>query len=552
MRATELLRGSLVSLSIASLCLLGGCEKKPKPPVHPVADNHPTINLFGFEESELHHIHNTVELHRNIFLVHYDPATPDRIEWVNCPIDATYQYQRSAGRRVESMYVRSFADLQARVPVNYARFEAYVKGGKALEFNYVTIGSYELLGDFKIPKDDPDCQSATHYVVTLSVGAFNFAEAANVEGGVAVEAGNTGVGVGTSAGRASGESTSMGDLSACMDDGTAALDCFTPLQLMMVPLAARNWDDGTVASSTSDAPVAAHSTTTTTSSGATTTTAGGDLSLRIDENSWRPGSYMATALERLLIVASRVDMTTDFGFDDKGSTVVAGYLRAGRPQHIERPFEAGKTYAIFAAGATEANIDLMIYDSAGNIIAGDDETDGRPAVTFIAPADDSYKIELSVIDQDEEFGAIVVMQDGGLRVEANILQSVFQRLLDSGELASNKVQEMGFPNGLVFHENDWAVQGVILYPGEKITQRGIDLASNSAVFAAVAHEDTFNIDLGVKDVNSGQVWADTEPDSNPVVIVDEPDENSDYELEVIYGEGDGPTLATSLILRLSD
>ena len=553
MRATELLRGTLVSLSIGSLLLLGGCDKgKKKGPVNPMADNHPTINLFGFEESELHHIHNTVELHRNIFLVHYDPAQPERIEWVNCPISATYQYQRSAGRRVESMYIRSFADLQARVPVNYARFEAFVKGGKALEFNYVTIGSYELLGDFKIPKDDPDCQSATHYVVTLSVGAFNFAEERNVEGGIAVEAANTGVGVGTSAGRASGESTSMGDLSACMDDGTAAMECFTPLQLMMVPLAARNWDDGTVASTDSGSATPAHSTTTTSSSGEATTTSGGDLSLKIDAESWTPGSYMATALERLLIVASRVDMTTDFGFDDKGSTVVAGYVKAGRPQYINRPLEAGRTYAIFAAGATDANIDLKIYDSSGNLVAGDTELDSRPAVSFMPAASDSYKIELSVADGGEDFGAIVIMQDGGLRVEANILQGVFQRLLDSGELASNKVQEMGFPNGLVFHENDWAVQGVILYPGEAITQRGIDLAATSAVFAAVAHEDTFNIDLEVKDVNSGQVWSDVEPDSNPVVIVDEPDPNSDYELRVIYGEGDGPTLATSLILRLGE
>src|SRR5690242_20201067 len=88
------------------LAVLGGCDKNKVLVL--VADNHPTISLFGFEESELHHIHNTVELHRNIFLVRYDPERPDALEWINCPIPATYQYQQARGRRVESMYIKSF------------------------------------------------------------------------------------------------------------------------------------------------------------------------------------------------------------------------------------------------------------------------------------------------------------------------------------------------------------------------------------------------------------------------------------------------------------
>jgi hypothetical protein len=536
MRAPAMLRRTFLLSSLASLALLTGCHPDDPVPVNP------TINLFGFEESQLHHIHNTVELHRNILLVHYDPKSPDRLEWVNCPISATYAYQKSAGRRVESMYVSSFAELQARVPVNYARFEAYVKGGKTLEFNYVTIGSYELLGDFRIPKDDPDCARATHYVTTASVGAFTFGEEMSVEGGIKGNVAGTNVGGGVAGGRASGKMTAVGDLQACMDDGTAAMECFTPLQLMMMPLANRHWADGTPET----AEYAQHTGTD------TGTTATQDLALRIDEAVWRPGSFMAAALERLLIVASRVNLTTNFGFDDQGSTVVAGLLRQGRPQYFVRPLEAGKVYAVFAAGSTEANIDLHVYDSAGNLVALDTELDGNPAVSFKPTVTDNYRFELSVVNQAEEFGALVVMTEGGLRVDAPILQSVFQRLLDSGAAASRKVQEMGFPNGLIFHENDWAVQGVILYPGEAIRNTNITLDANSAVFAAVSHEETFNIDLEITDVSSGQMWTDFEPDGTPLVLVDQPNPNSRYDLRVIYGAGESPTLATSLILKLSN
>jgi hypothetical protein len=530
---------SPLAFSLLALALLGGCDKGKRKLMSPVDSNHPTINLFGFEESQLHHIHNTVELHRNIFLVRYDARSPDRLEWVNCPIAANYTYQKSPGRRVESMYIRSFADLRARVPVNYARFETYVKGGRALEFNYVTIGSYELLGDFRVPKDDPDCARATHYVVTLSVGAFTFAEESGAEGGVSADVANTGVGGGIAAGRSTGKMTQIGDLQACMDDGTAVMDCFTPLQLMMMPLAARHWGD--------DAPATAAATT-----GSGATAVGQDLSLHVDADAWRPGSFMANALERLLIVASRVDMTTNYGFDDQGSTVVAGFLRHGKPQFFVRPLEAGRNYAIFAAGSTEANIDLAVYDSRGQVVALDTELDGTPAITFTPAVTDSYKIELSVVNQAEEFGALVVMQDGGLRIEAPILQNVFQRTLDSGAFASLRVQEAGFPNGLVFHENDWAVQGVVLYPGEAIRQRGIRLDANSAVFAAVAHDESLNIDLEVTDVSTGMGWADTGPDGTPVVIVDKPNPATSYDLRVIYGSGGTPTLATSLILKLSN
>jgi hypothetical protein len=96
------------------------------------------------------------------------------------------------------------------------------------------------------------------------------------------------------------------------------------------------------------------------------------------------------------------------------------------------------------------------------------------------------------------------------------------------------------------------VQGTILYAGEAIRQRGIRLEGNAAVFAAVSHEESLNIDLEVIDANSGQSWADNEPDSNPIVIVDQPDASTTYDLRVIYGQGESATLATSLILRISD
>lgn len=506
----------------------------------PAQDNHPTISLFGFEESQLHHIHNTVELHRNLFLVRYDPATPDEIEWVNCPVSADYVYRKANGRRIESVFVKNHAELKAKVPVKAARFEGFLRGSNGLQFDYVTIGSYELVGQFKIPADDPDCARATHYVVTLSVGAFAYGESKGIEGGIEGKATGTEVGVGVSGGREQGKVTSVGDLQACMNDGTAFTDCFTPLQVMMVPLAKRDWEGGeVVVAAVSDNPPPPDEAPPVTS-----------LALSVDPNQWGPGSYMAMALQQVLVVASRIDETTEFGYDDKAGTVVAGFLKPDRPQALNRVFEAGQNYIVFATGATDiADLDIRVTSPSGELLTADVENDENPMVGFVPPETGMYSISLTMAAGQEEFAAMVVMREGGIKIRPDILQPAFQTLLDNATNASNKIVENGWGRGLIFYENDWALTSTILYPGETIRQTNLGL-DQITVFQAVAHDPTMNIDMLVTNTGGYQA-ADVEADANPLVLVDSPDPSNRYESTIAYPEGNGPTLATGLITTLA-
>jgi hypothetical protein len=484
---------------------LAAC-RPPSPPLPPAKND--GFNLFGLDHSELQHIHTTVDLHRNVVLVRFDPLHPEAIDWVDCPIPAAYGYQRATSPRRESMSIESVEQLRARVPINWLRFVGDVGEGKRLEFDYVLTGSYELISDFKVPRDDLYCARATHYVSVLRVGAVTHGE------------------------------QPLADLDACLANTAAFHDCFTPLSLMMRPLGERHWSDGSVPAEPMPSGAGLLST---------------DLALHADEHAWRPGTFMADALERLLIVANRIDVSTEFGFDDQGSVVVAGYLTSSKPHAFTRAFAGGKTYAVVGAGATGATLELVVRDSNDAIVAQDSEDDGNPTVTFTPPADGTYSIELRLVGQDEELGAVLVMQEGGMRIDAETLQAAFQRMLDAGSFASTKVLEMGVADGLVLHEHGWALQGTVLYPGEVVRQTGIQLASSSAVFLAVAHEDAFNIDLEVSDAQTGETQVDHEPDSNPIVLVEQPNPGTTYDLRVSYdAQGDGPTLATSLILQLSD
>ncbi len=530
------------SLPLVCTLLSSGCDHDRKV-MSPAQDNHPTINLFGFEESQLHHIHNTVELHRNLFLVRYDPAAPEQIEWVNCPVTADYVYRKANGRRIENIFVRNFAELKARVPVNFARFEGFVRGGSGLEFNYVTIGSYELVGQFKIPADDPDCARATHYVVTLSVGAFSYGESKGVEGGVSGEAKGTGVGVGVTGGRETGKTTSVGDLQACMSDGTAFADCFTPLQVMMVPLAQRDWGGEAVVVAADvgnrEAPPEDEAPPVT------------SLALSIDAEVWAIGSYMALALEQVLVFASRIDQTTEFGYDDQAPTVVAGYVTPSKPKVLTRTFEAGQNYVVFATGATDvADLDIALVGPNGEEVTADREVDENPMVGFTPTETGLHQITLTMAAGEADIAAMVVMRDQGFKIQPEILQPAFQTMLDRGAATSVVVAEGGLGSGLIFHENDWALTATVLNPGEVIRQTALQIETAS-VFMAVAHDPTMNIDLAVTDANTGAAVSDTAPDANPLVVIEAPDPESRYELAIGYPEGNGPTLATALILQLS-
>jgi hypothetical protein len=342
--------------------------------------------------------------------------------------------------------------------------------------------------------------------------------------------------------------TSVGDLDACMDDGKAATQCFSPLQLLMRPIANRHWDEAAaVEAARQERERQAQQTPPEQANEGSH-----DLALRIDEDTWRPGSFMAIALERLLLTAARLNNNTDYGFDDKDNTVLAGFVTKERPQTITRVFEPGRPYAIFAAGATDSNVDLHVYDANGQLVVADEAGDGQPAVVFEPKSKDPYRIELSVVNQAEEFGALAVMVDGGVRIPSPILQKGFQRLLDSGAHAAGKVKEMGHEAGVVFHENGWSVQGVVLYANEAIRRSGIALDPASAIFSAVSHDPTFNIDLEVIEKSTGQTWEDKEPDGNPLVLVDAPRSDTTYDMRVLYGapEGSEPTLATALVLKL--
>ena len=70
--------------TIAALLAATGCKKNeplvdPNPVPGPGLSN-PTVNLFGFEESQIHWLHYNVQRRGRVRLARFDPADPEKME----------------------------------------------------------------------------------------------------------------------------------------------------------------------------------------------------------------------------------------------------------------------------------------------------------------------------------------------------------------------------------------------------------------------------------------------------------------------------------------
>ena len=521
-----------------------GCKKGPgsnDPTDGARVTNQETVNLFGFEESQIHYIHYNIKRRGRVLLARYDPAHPEGFEILDCAVQAPWEYVDADGRHTQKMHIRNSGELQAKVPLGVARFSSYVTAGSELAFEYVTVGSYALREDPRVPRNDPECARATHYVASLSVGAFRFDELRSAAGSVGANVpGGAGGSIGGS--RESGESSSTGSLEGCMSEDRA--DCHMPMQMLLIPLSDRYWieENGGSVTPVTQAQVE------TVAEGSRGTS---KVQVSVTEEAWRPGYYMAMTMTKLLSFATYMVEETNYGLDGDGTSIFGGYLTSNSPLHLGRTLEGGREYVFFGAATMDDDVDIRILDSNGTEVAHDVHNDSQPVVTFTPPATANYQIYMTLNGENAEtFGGMGVATNAGFSVSADLLQNVFQSIMNRGIEASEALKTAG-ATGAVFLDSpgDWTIQGTILQPGEAIRQSGIQLPENRvALFMAVGHDPKVDIDIQVKD-DAGKEWTDAENDGIPVVLLDEPSGQQNYQFLVSYPKASPePTFAASLIL----
>ncbi len=227
-----------VSLAALAATSVLGCGPKPPafgPSPNPVSgSNRVSFQLFGYSPSEIRHMRSALNFQGKVFLARYDPANPARVDWIDCPTPARYRYMPSDAA-IEELYIENETDLRAKLPLSVASFASFLNQGKRLRVRFATAGSFELADDFKVPVDGA-CAQATHFVQTISVGAYTVSEMTNSGAGAEVDV--NGPGASGSHSDLSRRNVGMGNLEACKSDSADSppKDCQMPLEILLVAI----------------------------------------------------------------------------------------------------------------------------------------------------------------------------------------------------------------------------------------------------------------------------------------------------------------------------
>lgn len=136
---------------------------------------------------------------------------------------------------VEGFSIKNEGDLYAKLPFGASSLAANVKGGNELELKYFVSGSRPTLRSLIYRNDiaaNPLCASATHFVSSYDLGAYDLAQKGASSESADVKAGN--IAGGGNLSHSEGHVKSAGSLADCTKESAKELSrCRVPIRLAL-------------------------------------------------------------------------------------------------------------------------------------------------------------------------------------------------------------------------------------------------------------------------------------------------------------------------------
>ena len=151
----------------------------------------------------------------------------------------SYEYA-GVSRREDVVHIKDQDQLSVNLPLSSAKLGADVSSGRSIDLAIVLVGLQSTtLTKIDRAKLDADCEGATHFVQSASVGAFAMGTASAGSVKVAADLFKT-VGAKGSSDASRGHDSSDGSLDSCRssnpDNGTPPGECRAPLRIELIPI----------------------------------------------------------------------------------------------------------------------------------------------------------------------------------------------------------------------------------------------------------------------------------------------------------------------------
>ncbi len=155
--------------------------KVAKDPLNPLVVEWPGTSKVDFESSSK----------RGVVVVSYVGCNMKILS--GCQAEGAYDYTPVTPAR-DRVEMKSQTDLYARLPLAAASLRGELSQGAALELEYIAVG--QRIADKPPVSLSGNCDGATHYVRSITVGAFRLDALAAGKAGLGVDVAGAGVGAG--------------------------------------------------------------------------------------------------------------------------------------------------------------------------------------------------------------------------------------------------------------------------------------------------------------------------------------------------------------------
>jgi hypothetical protein len=259
---------------------------------------------------------------------------------------------------------------------------------------------------------------------------------------------------------------------------------------------------------------------------------------------WRPGTAMRSSMVRLLAAASIVVDKTEYGFAE--TAYLGAFLREGRYSFMTMTLNEGVDYAFIGAGNDPArDLDIIIEDRLGRVVAQDVRDDAAPILEFRPARTQTYTLKLRLHAATAPcFCGMVLMKRGGWTVPVRNLDVAMDNMLAQCEnVATQRAAKFLDVPG------EWAVIGTILRPGASNTFTDIRLGDGRRVVTSGGDTVARDIDLAIfEDAKTPRVLdKDEDDDARPMVQCNASDDRR-YGILIKNVKSDGGSLAMTALL----
>jgi hypothetical protein len=229
---------------------------------------------------------------------------------------------------------------------------------------------------------------------------------------------------------------------------------------------------------------------------------------------WRPGQNMKQSMIRLLAPTSVLLEKSDYGFTQ--TAYLGAFLHPGNFSYMTTVLNAGQSYGFIGAGDNDVrDLDIIIEDESGKVVAEDVKDDATPVVQFTPRKTQRYKIKLKLQDARVAcFCGMVWLRKGGWSVPVRNLDVAMDNMLNHCEnVASQRSARFLDVPG------EWAVIGTIIEEGKTHIINDIRLGTGRRAVTSGGDTVTRDIDLALfEDGPSPKIISkDQDDDASPLV-----------------------------------